>query len=471
MFTSRKTTLLFIARDRLVRVDVDARGRVLGLWQRERGVTAELPELIDTAARLDRAKPGKTWVLAEDFWSQKLTVNHDALLGLSPAEAAKALGFEAESLSGQSAIDADLNYVRLEGTRERAEYWVLQVPNWVRDQAEGSIRRLGGQFAGLIHPGGLPVPIADRNAAGPWGRIETWTGVTIAVGQASDGRMRIAIAAGDGRQAAWQRAMEAWLASLGPISRLQHLTERPQPLPLPQAAETLNLHDRHVLEAWLLQWAAALQRTEPAVPHLLPPKRPMSQGARAAISLGLLAIVGGLALADQVVVRLQMALLDAEIKAHQKADQDQTAARKEVTDLEKKIADEQKRVDRLAADVPQTEAAVGVFRRRWTELLGVLARSCPDDVVVQKIAQEGNGLKVSGKSLGQQPLSDFAVELGKQLSPLGWSVAPEYELHLEHLERGKLYSFSLQLVDRNPLPKPPVTTDDVAATQQREASR
>ncbi|WP_254510184.1 PilN domain-containing protein [Anatilimnocola floriformis] len=468
---ARKTTLLFIARDRLVRMDIDARGQAIGLWQRERGVTAELPELIDTAARLDRTKPGKTWVLAEDFWAQKLTVNQDMLVGLSHADAAKALGFEAESLSGQSAIDADLNFVRLEGTRERSEYWVLQVPNWVRDQAENSIRRAGGQFAGLLHPGGLPTPI-DRNATGTWGRIETWSGITLAVGQASDSRMKLAIAAGDSRATAWQRAMESWLSSLGPTSRLQHLTERPQTLPLPQTAESLNLHDRHVLEAWLLQWAAFLQRSEPAVPHILPAKRPMSQGMRVAIAITLLLIVCGIAATDQILTRLQMAVLKAEIAAYQKTDQDQAAAKKQVDELEKKIKEEQKRVDRLSVAIPQTEAAVDIFRRRWTELLGILSRACPQDVVVQRIRREGNSVRIEGKSLEQPPLSDFAVELGRQLGPLGWSVAPEYEIKPEFLKHGKVYAFSLQLVDRQPNPsRPPTNTDDIASMSNREVGR
>lgn len=469
----RKTTLLFIGRDRLVRCDLDSRGRKLGIWVHDRALSAELPELIETTARLNRARVGRTWILAEDLWTQKLTVNHDMLAGLSAAEVARALAFEAESLSGQSAVDSDLGFVRLEGTRELQEFWVVQVPHWIRDRAETAISRAGGKLAGLLHPGGLPAYFSPRHPEPPggWGRVESWTGVTVLVGSSSDGRLKVNIAPGDSRATAWQRTIDGWLGSLGATRALQHLSARGVPLPL--SAETVDLspNDPQMLDHWLAAWGTVLQRPQVTLPHVVPPKRPISLATRVAIAALLFGLVGAIAGADFVVSHLSILLLKDEIAKSQKIERDQTAVQKEVSDLEKRLVEEKKRVARLQGEVPLTEAAVAVYRRRWSQLLGILAESCPGEVVVSELKSSDQGLTVKGKSLGLKPLNEFTVVMGRKLAPLGWSIAPNYELSVRHLGKGELYSYSLELVEKPLAPTPQAPQEDFAAATGPEVAR
>src|SRR5262245_14213592 len=110
MINSSKLTLVYIGHNQLVRCDVTARGKARGTWSRQRPVGMELPGLVDAALRAGGRRPGDVYVLATDFWSQKITLSDDATHGLHRDEVSRSLAFEAESLSGLAALDSEIGY-------------------------------------------------------------------------------------------------------------------------------------------------------------------------------------------------------------------------------------------------------------------------------------------------------------------------------------------------------------------------
>src|SRR5262249_55186501 len=149
--SSKKTTLLFIGRDRLIRYD--ARGeQMVGLWQGPRSSREELPALVDTALRLTKSRPGKVWILATDVWTHWLSVPRESLQGLMPQEIGKALAFEAESLSGQSPLDSEIAYIPCGGDGDTREFRIVQLPTWLRDQLDQVVREAKGTLRGITHP-------------------------------------------------------------------------------------------------------------------------------------------------------------------------------------------------------------------------------------------------------------------------------------------------------------------------------
>ncbi|MFO0903831.1 MAG: hypothetical protein U0939_12575 [Pirellulales bacterium] len=459
MLGRTKFSLLFIGRETIARGDFDGRGRRRGVWTRVRPLAGELPELIDIAAHLDRAPLGKTWILADDLWTHRLSIGREQLAGLATAEITRALGFEAESLSGQSALDSDLGLRRLEGTRDAEEFWVMQAPHWVRDQAEAIVARARGRLAGMLHPGGAPGRLENRTSSPlGWGRLERWGSATIAVGAAPDGKTHFALAGADARTATAKGLLDRWRLSLGADAEVEQLSESGQAL-LAGDRPPLRLAQPEVLDAWLELWARTLAQPAPPVPYVAPPKRPVSAGARYAVGVALFLLVAGVGSVDYVVTAGRIRTLELQIKHRRLQEQELAAAGKQLKEWEKKAVDEGARLASLQEAVPAAEAAQETYRRRWSALLSLLHDGCPNDVVIREISRNGRAPTIKGVSLGLEPLNELVVEFGRKLTPLGWTLVPRYEIDQVSASGRPLYRFQIELTNR-PLevdarPKPP----------------
>jgi hypothetical protein len=450
VFGRSHITLLFIGRRQLVRADFDSGGRLRRHWDRQRPAAGELPEMIEVAARLDHSPVGRTWVLADDLWTQRLSLGRDQSQGLSPAEIERALAFEAESLSGQSAFDSDTSAFTLESTRETSEYWVLQIPHWVRDQAEATITRAGGKLAGMLHPSGLRAWLGEgsRPAAG-WGRIERWGQVTLAVGQSPDGGDCRTLASGDPRSAGWRLSIERWRAQLGERAELSQLSED-APESGGDFGPVLSLSDSSVRLAWLTAWGAEAAAKMPGLPFIAPPARPISTRTRlvlgGALLLATLTAVG----VDYGFSRSAVQRLESQLEQLKRNEQELATAQKDLGAVDQQLADEARRISLLQSEVPQAEAARRVYRSRAGRLLEVLAECASEEVVIREIAQDAAGPAIRGAGLGLDSVNRFVVALGKQLAPLGWSPAPHYAAEKVASNGVALYRFEVRLVERIP---------------------
>ncbi|MCA9264684.1 MAG: hypothetical protein KDA60_12575, partial [Planctomycetales bacterium] len=240
-------TLIYLGRSDLARCDVSASGKPLGSWRRPRPTGAELPTLIDVALRLGNRRPGRVWVLSDEFWTQKLRVPCDMLLGLSAEDAKRALAFEAENFSGQSAIDSMLDYVSLDDTGEANEYWVIQIPHWLRDQVEEVVRNSNAQLGGMIHPSGLPSPIRPEMQGETWYRVEAWGGFLMGVGVDASATCRRIMTGKDARS---MTSIERWCERFAE-SRGEDLIEGGPTTRAVAGRTTLELRDEGTLSTWL----------------------------------------------------------------------------------------------------------------------------------------------------------------------------------------------------------------------------
>ncbi len=444
---SRPTTLIYVGRERLARCDVDARrGEAVGFWSRARPMAAEVPTLVDTALRLGKSRPSRVWVLSDDFWTHKLTLNPDAVEGLSPAEVSRVLAFEAEGLSGVSAVDSEVGVTELRTTDGRRDYWLIQVPRWVRDQVDQSVRAAGGKLLGMIHPGGLPHALSDTNEAQGWCRVETWPGIVMAVGARTGGAVERSVFNADGRNAATTRGLAEWREALGDVSVEQLVDGKRTPL-LGDEAAVLRLDDEATLTRWLVHWAATLDRRELSVPSLSAPARPVTDGHRAAMALGLAAMVAGIAVWDSSRINARIGSLDKEQKRLKRETTAWEQSQLRITKLEKDLTGAKTALNRLTTETASTETSLRAYRQRWAELLAAIESSCPRDVLVREISHRGRIPMIQGVSLGVAPVTEFASRLAESLGNNGWNVSPSYKSVEGESGAAKLYEFSLLLND------------------------
>src|SRR5262245_44051776 len=101
MFLDRRTTLVVITRDQLIRATFNSsRARRPAQFQsRSRPDIDHFPSLVSAALELDRRPPGRVFVLSSDFWTHTLELSIAQLGGVSDHELAQMLNFEAELTS------------------------------------------------------------------------------------------------------------------------------------------------------------------------------------------------------------------------------------------------------------------------------------------------------------------------------------------------------------------------------------
>lgn len=502
MFRPKTLTLIFLGRERIVRCDVDpVRRTQIGCWARPRPMAAEVPALVETALRLATKRPGKVWVLAEDFWTHKLAVSPEAMIGLTPAEIGRALAFEAESLSGQQAVDSELGFTPLGVQENREEFWVVQTPSWVRDQVDECVQKAGGQLAGLIHPAGLPVPMSPPAVQFvPWQRTEYWQGLIASVGAAADGRLRQSMVSADARNAAAARALDQWRQELGHTAINEQLAINRRGAPADLAGTVFDLSDEGTLSRWLLGWGLVLSQQATSVPTIAPMRRPMSPAARLAIALAIATVVVGIAAVDRWRLNGRLESLHADaaaigaraklaIQASAATDASIAAKTQEIADKTKQTEDRDKEVEghrqaiaklegqveqaelglaRVAADVPHAEQSIIAYRDRWAKLLMLAAAHCPEHVVVRGMGSNNRTPAIRGVSLGVGPITAFAADLSEQLRPLGWTVHPSYSAVEHAAGTAALYEFTISLSELTiphgaaDVPQLAQATDDVA---------
>lgn len=106
------TTLIYVSRKSVARADFSG-GVQSDFWLRSRPDQPDLPSAVELGISLGPSLGRRVWVLSTDVWTQTLSMPAIKAGGLEANELRGALNFEAESLSGVSALEATLAHVTL----------------------------------------------------------------------------------------------------------------------------------------------------------------------------------------------------------------------------------------------------------------------------------------------------------------------------------------------------------------------
>ncbi len=423
MKTSCPNTLLLVTRDRLVRAELRA-GRtidVTDIKEEQRLAADDLPSQVEAALRLGKRRPGRVWILAGEIWTQTLGLAPEAVSGLSPDEVTRALGFEAEPFSGLGAMEAAMDAVPLAGEGRQRQFWLTELPAAQLEQIEFLVRQSGGRLMGISHPGGLPAAL-DGGTDTSWRRVELWPGAIIAVQNPSAGAARMTVVNTEPKPGRWLNdvaGLEPSAPAAGTVyarsaTHWLHATRSVAVEEVPHEGRQ-SLEDCSTQEQFFIAWAGQLVSSKTAVPRIVPPKRPMSSGARYAIS----AVIGGIALAAcivaQVFVNSRSERLTAETKKLQAAAAEVTKLKSDNDKLQKQRDELKKSCAKLKDDLAHYLQVMRAQRQRLVTLLTVLARPGPEDLLIRKIEGMENEVVFHGLCLETQFADNLAAALAEAL--------------------------------------------------------
>ena len=104
---------------------------------------------------------GAVWVLADDIFAQRVSLNPAQIIGLTSGQLERALAFEVEPFSGIPMAEGAIGF-RDEGG---GAFAVVEMPRSGRDAIIKAVAGAGGKLAGIAHV--VYIPTADE-AVRPW---------------------------------------------------------------------------------------------------------------------------------------------------------------------------------------------------------------------------------------------------------------------------------------------------------------
>ncbi len=427
-------TIVLITRSVVARADVARRGEVVGLWSQPRPDVQEWPFLIESALTLGPRRAGRVFVLCSDLWTQTLTLGR-ASLGMNADELASALNFEAETMSGLSALDAVAG-VQVLPTGEG--YWIVQSRRLDLDQADEIIRSSGGRLAGIGHPGGVPNGLGVNSDA--WSRVEFWPDAVLFLRGRQGGSTMVSVSNADPSMGRWKGDWQSWRAHQGQNEADLALVAPAMMVPKFEA-DTIVLDDEPSLRDWFEAWAVALAKSKPAVPLVRPAIRPMSAGKRTAIAMALAAFVLLACISHQLWLGrwAEMARAETKLALQPKAMFD--AGVKNVSETEARRSKLTEEADKLE----QTIRVVETQRRRLSRLFDKLGDHGIADLFVKGIDNDHGEPSVKGVCLEASAADQLAEALARHLRADGWDVQSAKKQALQLTDDGGPFNFEIVL--------------------------
>ncbi|MCE9608293.1 MAG: hypothetical protein K8U03_25690 [Planctomycetia bacterium] len=457
MLFSNSITIIVVTRDRLIRADyASARAAEPAVFVvRERPHLDDPVALVETAIGFDRRKPGRVFVLSGDVWTHTIALASGNTYGLSAEELLQMLNFEAEPISGISAFEATAASLPLGETAGQRHFWLTQVSSAVRDQLDEAVRKLGGRFAGIAHPGGVPYQFGLAPAVGIPGRVEFWPGAVVRT-VCLEGNVTKAHVDDGAVAANWSAVATAWKQQSSATQVAVVIPEGSVPANADSdlgATSFSLLEDDDTLRRWLAAWHQAVRAKTIAVPMIVPAARRMTARQRNMVAGVMGLIVVGACYAHNFWVASEIAKVAAEKTRLEAPGKEVDAIKAQIKTLETELTKVEGEQKRLANDVQRTEEVFHSHRRRLAEMMRRLSDDATHDWVLQKISANGREITLSGVTMHPEHIAELTAEITTDFGALGWAVDPAKQSARNLKENGGPWTFEIQLRDLN-VPKP-----------------
>jgi Tfp pilus assembly protein PilN len=462
-FGGQNSTFLIITAGQAMRADV--RGdQVVKLTREPRPVGTTLPIAVELACGLTGKKPAqKTYVIADDFWTGVIDLDERSIYGLEGDELEQMLRFETESLSDLDPLNSRLGFVELSPVPpDTRRFWGAAVPSEVLSGVAQAVRVRGGKLEMLANPIGMSSP--DRSGV-PWVEFTPELAGAFAAPAESGGFPRAYVTRRSSTSDRWYEALRSLFGGTLPDMGWQ-TTPADRPPLYPGTLESLS--DEPVLERWI-QGLVARVATPAGFPHVPSPQIPTSGktlfriGTAAALVMAL--VCGSLAWT------MHTRTLDMQ------ADIDQLEAPRTNKDqLDKEIEKLKEEAEELRAAADEATSRRDNLRLlmdqgdRFAVLLKSLADQANPNLVVDAITPKSNGMTLSGSSIRSDAVTQLVQKLEPILAPVGWSVRPASAKGSNQTAAGGPWTFTIQLVDQQPIVPAVSSQSKAAAASLREPS-
>ncbi len=419
----RPTTALFIVTSRFVaRADFGPGPEQtrLGFWQAAAPQESGLRAAVGTALDLGPSCARDVWLLTDQVWMQRVYFAAPVMAGLSGEQLERAIGFEVESFSGIAGLQSSLGVHRLGVVQGSEAFWVTQIEDEQAVAAVACVAAAGGRLRGIVHPGGLPVPLVSPDKAGPFSRVEVWGRATVCVEKIDGQPAQVRVVNVNPSQPQWRESVESWLARLTAADTEWLPGGDSHDLAVRHALREAPPLDGEALCEFLKLWAGELSRLEPRVPVITPPLRPAPIRRLAAVSAILLAFVllggalhGWLSSRDLDEAKGRLTGLGS-------AQQQSTQLAAQIGTLKKQLA----QLESVPAVAAERTDEIRRQQERWPALLSAIAQATRDGVVLDSLTGDSGGaVHVEGVCLRPTAADELAARMSAVLAAKGWTVS------------------------------------------------
>ena len=389
---------------------------------------------------VESERPGlKVWLLYSGVDSEILSLPTMQIAGLNDDLLAQALAFELDALTGMAVGTRTLAYQPLSFDEDMSHFWISHLSTTVYDRCADVIQKARSQLAGIAHPGGLPGPLGNSEMTS-WLRVEQWSEIVFGLTPGKNDTVDLALF-----RTSHPDELNRWLSD-----RLQ--PERSERLFSGVMADILPAAEYHDIDLdlpddrsnWLSHWAEQFSaKTVPPIPLLRPPPADHSLLITIAVTVAAVLICLGhfgwnsYRTSSYQQESAELKKVEASMKGmNEQANQSQTRR----DELTQQLAD-------LKRDLARIPDALVIIRQRPVQLLDALARSRPEDVVLEQINVSRDQIIIHGVALQAHLANRLATNLEPRLIKMGWQVNSPTKHDMKLFERGGPWEFELNLKD------------------------
>lgn len=416
--------------------------------------SGDLAASVESVLAIMPARSKGIYVLTTDIWSQAVGLETRLLRRVEKKKVPQLVSYEAQALSGMPSQQARTAVALLEAQPLETLHWALQMETSRYNQLAEAVAFSGCRLLGVCHPAGLPASLCRRK--GPWGRLEVWNDVTMAVWDNGRGKVSHRFLDESPEQLSSLAQAGQWLADAGGPTEVPMEVIYEESLPaafthdLGTDPAVLSLQDRAHLHSLLELWGFALGWS-PQVPCIGPVRQPTSAQTKRKLAIVVTSALTAALLAhynarsdwydtQSLSLQQEIADLEAPLTAFQ-------TGQKQLAADEKKLARVAQQVTDLQSKIARYENHVRIHRSRMKRLLQLLAGCCPEEMMIRQITGESDAIRIVGRSVTSQPISQMAQRLAGELEPLHLSLeVPRVEALLQQVDGGP-YEFEFVVRD------------------------
>lgn len=458
------TTVLLITDTEVLRADFDGGSKLVDLWRRERAVEGGLATAAELAMGLGPKIGRRVLVLTTAAWTQTLPLPASSLNGMNDDELAQTLKFEVESFSGVAAFESDLAHRITHSSADTREFWITQFENSELRTLEEVVSARGAKLIGVCHPAGLPV---DVNGQAGGKRLEFWR-QTICCTQRQP-TPRMFVMHGDPRSDRWQVALDNWESQNGQTPASQWLVGPGVAVPAEKLSENgdhvLRLDERSDVEPWLAGWASLADNSDPTVPLVRPPRRPVPRRTKVAAAIALTALVLAACAAHGFWMSQLKQSVTSKIASLDELKREKGSLEEQLAEAEKSEREIQEQVTAVRGQLQGMQAMASGQRGRFALLLELLSDLRGEDLVIERLKPDKAGVQLTGLSLSPGAATRLAKSLHPELLAVGWHVQAPTQEGRNQLVNGGPWTFTIVLRDvppQTPVGEPAERAQDVA---------
>ncbi len=441
-------SLYFICEKVTYRVDADRAGNIAGELEKiDEGCesVSDLPDLVGLLLEQAEVKGRKIWLMYEMLPAYVLNVPSLQVEGVEPEMLGEVLKFEQEALTGMSMSEMHLAHKLLKSEDDLNFYWLAFLKRDIFDRILKILKKQHCKLAGLLHPGGLPLPLDINHPSKNWLRLESWANNVFAFHYKKGDINGFQIFYPEQQVDDWQDQLDDFLLNSGKVENSEALQYSPVN-PLPEMKVNFSLSDNDLLlQQWVQEWFTVLVSKDlEIVPVItIPPHEhqeivlTVSYAAGALLFCGLMYGWNWYWINDYnskterlKKIQSDIAALNAQIKVSKDKRNNLSAD-----------------IESLKGDLKKIPNVLEALQKRPMMILQQLATGSPRDLVIEGIDVEPDHITISGVSLKPELPNHLANFLDKKMISLGLKVNSPTKTDMVLFERGGPWKFELIVQD------------------------